>query len=318
MLVHHQFGEGDVWWRVFLLVCVLPGLVGVPLIWLMCPESLHYLLVKGRNDEAKQLLKELAESNGKELLADGEITTGSGHDGNVPGHEENITDLFSPTLLGTTAYVTISFVACGFIYWGSIFIYPFVLEQEHGMEIHEAYSAVMVNSAIEALVYIPFLISMDWEGFGRRWSMFVGFVLVLAAAVAAPLLVSDANLFMGANCVLRAMVAGPFTVLYIYAGELFPSTLRSTGVSFCNSFGRVAAMSAPVVTQAAFGLSVGALYAIFGAFAFAAALAALLFNRETLGRPLPVFTTEIAAQMRSDEAEAEASRPLMGKPRADV
>ena len=34
------------------------------------------------------------------------------------------------------------------------------------------------------------------------------------------------------------MVAGPFTVIYIYAGELLPSTLRSSTISFCNSFGR--------------------------------------------------------------------------------
>ena len=30
------------------------------------------------------------------------------------------------------------------------------------------------------------------------------------------------------NATLRAMVAGPFTVIYVYAGELLPSTLRST------------------------------------------------------------------------------------------
>ena len=29
-----------------MLICVLPGLMGVPLIYFMLPESVHYLLVK--------------------------------------------------------------------------------------------------------------------------------------------------------------------------------------------------------------------------------------------------------------------------------
>lgn len=107
-------------------------------------------------------------------------------------------------------------------------------------------------------------------------------------------------------------------VLYIYAGELFPSTLRTTAVAFCNSFGRVAAMVAPVVTQAAFGLSVGLLYAVFGAFALAATLAGLLFDRETLGKPLPVYTSELAAQMRAEREAEEATTPLISKKEGNV
>ncbi|KAJ1483091.1 hypothetical protein T484DRAFT_1801650, partial [Baffinella frigidus] len=199
-----------------------------------------------------------------------------------------------------------------------------------------------------ALVYIPFVIMMDWEGIGRRWAMVVGFAIVFVTAVIAPLVVGNVTLFISTNSVvgnvtlfictnsvLRAMVAGPFTVLYIYAGELFPSTLRTkgiavcnffglrelfpstlrtTGIAVCNSFGRLAAMSAPVVTQAAFGLSVTVLYALFGAFALAGLLAGLLFTRETLGRALPVYTSELAAQIKAEEvAKNEAKAPLLSK-----
>ncbi|KAJ1483092.1 major facilitator superfamily domain-containing protein [Baffinella frigidus] len=73
ILVHEGFGDGDIWWRVFLLICVLPGLIGVPLIYFMLPESVHYLLVKGDRAEIKRLLKEMSEANGTALLADGEV-----------------------------------------------------------------------------------------------------------------------------------------------------------------------------------------------------------------------------------------------------
>jgi hypothetical protein len=38
---------------------------------------------------------------------------------------------------------------------------------------------------------------------------------------------------------------GVFAVYAIYLPELFPTSLRSTGTSFCYNFGRLAAASAP-------------------------------------------------------------------------
>ena len=45
--------------------------------------------------------------------------------------------------------------------------------------------------------------------------------------------------FIGINCCIKSIVEGPFTLIYIYAGELYPSSHRGTAVAFCNSFGRI-------------------------------------------------------------------------------
>ena len=37
--------------------------------------------------------------------------------------------------------------------------------------------------------------------------------------------------FIGVNCCVKSIVEGPFTLIYIYAGELMPSTHRGTAVS---------------------------------------------------------------------------------------
>ena len=94
------------------------------------------------------------------------------------------------------------------------------------------------------------------------------------------------------------------TLIYIYAGELYPSTHRGSAVAFCNSFGRIAAMAAPVVLMHAFKWGGGAqqpergvlcVYSLLAGFAFMGLLSAALFTRETLGKALAVRTKDIDA-----------------------
>ena len=108
----------------------------------------------------------------------------------------------------------------------------------------------------------------------------------------------------GINCCVKSIVEGPFTLIYIYAGELYPSTHRGSAVAFCNSFGRIAAMAAPVVLMHAFKFGGGAqqpergvlcVYSLLAGFAFMGLLSAALFTRETLGKALAVRTKDIDA-----------------------
>ena len=109
----------------------------------------------------------------------------------------------------------------------------------------------------------------------------------------------------GINCCVKSIVEGPFTLIYIYAGELYPSTHRGSAVAFCNSFGRIAAMAAPVVLMHAFKWGGGAqqpergvlcVYSLLAGFAFMGLLAAALFTRETLGKALAVRTSASASK----------------------
>ena len=115
------------------------------------------------------------------------------------------------------------------------------------------------------------------------------------------------------------MVAGPFTVIYIYAGELLPSTLRSCAISFCNSFGRIAAMAAPIIETAAIHLNLNIVYYIFSCVALSATIASILHYRETLGRPLLLYTSQVRQQREEDEKTPLMTRyaPIMEKWRTE-
>ena len=85
----------------------------------------------------------------------------------------------------------------------------------------------------------------------------------------------------------RSAAFAAFTVLYIFAGEVYPTSIRSTGVGLGNGFARIGGITCPIfaVTLIESGhltLSV----VVFIAVAAVACAAALSLAVETAGREL--------------------------------
>jgi MFS family permease len=289
-IVVHTYIEDDTWWRYMLAICVLPGIISLPTLYFFLPESPHYLIVHNRGEECAELMRKLAECN----KVDGGALCG----GKVAKIAEDSDDdwnplhILGPQLRSTTLYCTVAWVVCGFVYYGHIFIYPVLLEDVYGMEIKEAYSTVLISTGVEVTVVIVAMFVMDVEGVGRRGAMALGFLLCWFCASLAPL---SQNLpeFIAFNSCIKGIIEGPFTLIYIFAGELYPTTHRGTAVAFCNSFGRVAAIAAPPTLMAAKEQSTMAVFMLIAVFAFAGLLASANFTRETLGKPLLAFVSEV-------------------------
>ena len=180
--VHETMGDYSEWWRVMLLICIVPGFVSLPAIMLALPESMHWLLVGGRFEEVRELLKDLNDANGTELLAGGAVSVNKfdkiqeGEEGGQEILNWRFLEIFGPELLGTTSYLTVAFLACGFIYYGHIFVYPRLLGILFGLQLKEAYTAVMINSLVETGVIVGMMFYMDMELIGRRGAMITGSV----------------------------------------------------------------------------------------------------------------------------------------------
>lgn len=71
----------------------------------------------------------------------------------------------------------------------------------------------------------------------------------------------------------RGLVAGVFQAAYVYTPELYPTYLRSTGVSSCSTMARMGAMVTPYVAQILLRWSVFTATGIYAATALCAALA---------------------------------------------
>ena len=200
--VHELLGADSEWWRVMLMICIIPGLMSLPAIFFLLPESMHWLLVRGRHDEVKELLKQLNSLNSTELLSDGNVTQftpveqGGGDDADQPLMNWRFLEAFGSELLGTTAYLTVVFTACGYIYYGHIFIYPRLLEMIYDLKLKEAYTAVMVSSLAEMCVVLTMMFYMDLENIGRRGAMITGFSLVCVASL---LVMADKQVYSPVN-----------------------------------------------------------------------------------------------------------------------
>eukprot|EP00282_Hemiselmis_andersenii_P024968 CAMPEP_0172019414 /NCGR_PEP_ID=MMETSP1041-20130122/12624_1 /TAXON_ID=464988 /ORGANISM="Hemiselmis andersenii, Strain CCMP439" /LENGTH=307 /DNA_ID=CAMNT_0012674587 /DNA_START=214 /DNA_END=1137 /DNA_ORIENTATION=+ len=216
----------------------------------------------------------------------------------------HLTGLFSSRLIKSTVFITVAYTVCGFVYYGHIFIYPILLEEEYHMEVREAYGTMMIGVVVEIATVLACMVIMDVPGIGRRGAMASGFVACFVVACLVTLS-QNVSQFVFLNSAVRALIEGPFTVIYIYAGELLPSSHRATGISFCNSFGRIAAMGAPVVTTWAEENSIIVVFGLFAGAAGLGTLAIILFKRETLGKPL----VELVEDLEDDEDEEK--KPLL-------
>ena len=136
------------------------------------------------------------------------------------------------------------------------------------------------------------------QGMGRRAAFAIGYVAALVATVAYFQLFNDrGDIWMSA--IMGGCQLALFAGFAIYLPELFPTSLRSTGTSFCYNVGRFLAATGPFTLGslqaalkagattpeaklAAFRLACSAMSAIF-----LVGLVALAFLPETKGRPLP-------------------------------
>lgn len=131
---------------------------------------------------------------------------------------------------------------------------------------------------------------------GRRIAFFLGFLSALIITVFAYWKMKTPTDAYWMMPLMGAAQLGPFAGFAIYLPELFPSSLRSTGTSFCYNLGRFAAAAgsffSAVLTQQVFGNFAAPLPLRYSAMTMCAifllGLIVLPFAPETKGKPLPV------------------------------
>ncbi|XP_012573262.2 organic cation/carnitine transporter 7 isoform X1 [Cicer arietinum] len=301
----------------------LLGLSSLPtsfllLFYKMTPESPRYLCLKGRTTDAINVLETIARLNGTKLpsgvlISDHQIElqtidnpsedtvllsprknedeTPKGMVSNIGGIS-SLQVLLSPKLTKSTLLLWAVFFGNAFSYYGLVLLtselnghskcMPHKLQTEKPRDV--SYKGVFIASFAELPGLLLSAVAVD--KLGRKLSMssmfFMCCIFLLPLIFYLPESLTTSLLF-GA----RVCITVTFTIVYIYAPEIYPTSVRTTGVGIASSVGRIGGMLCPLV---AVGLVHGCHQTIavllFVIVALVSGICVMFFPVETMGQEL--------------------------------
>jgi len=256
-------------WRHVTLLDVVPGAVILPFAFLLLRESPHYYLMKGKYDEALEVVKYIAHVNGKEdvlaaLESDGGPPELAGPVAAAPGegtalvqaghssmsHWQQLRMVFSRDYRSIAIGGSCLCFVANFLFYGLSYGLPQTFSAM-GEEISPAMQVLIVAFCSFPGVLVSLLL-IESRTIGHRDGM------ALLAGFATLLQLSLITIDLGPNwhwlglpsAYLSKYVASAFfTLVYVYLGEVFPSVIRCTGLSVCIACGRFGSMSAPLLFE---------------------------------------------------------------------
>ena len=332
MALRQVFGgqKGSVWWRILIAMSALPALLALPLHYFYLPESLHWLVYNDRHQSAREQLRAATAVNGKEMLdVEGFLSArlfSCAGDDSLNGREEagllgpaRIRELprqlFGRDMRSTTVFLIFSFWTCGFVYNGFTFIFPFVCQTLYNSPMETGIHRMMLSSLADVAAVVVVMFLMDLPIMGRRGTILFGFATLTITSALTVTAKQDESTFVALNLILKMASSGPYTLLFVYAGELLPSSLRGSTMSLTSSAARIAAMLCPEILTALLSMHVDYIYLCFGLTSCAALTAAFFHTRETLGMPLLVHVSDLRTICDAQDRLPFVTRylPILGR-----
>lgn len=315
-------------WRYLQLAITLPATVTIAFFWIL-PESIPWLCANDRTKDAEDIIKRAFRMNGKTvpdyiLLRPPETTetvaTADGPDQHAP--EQNGRSLVqglltklklrkkstagSPTENNKTARYTLldvlkhprlslyAFVMCLLWFVNSLVYYGLSLNTS--AIAGDRYINFFLSGLVEVPAYITCIFVL--QRYGRRWSVLT-FHIVSGIALIITTFIPETTasgtslvpLLITCNMIGKFGITGSFGAVFLYAPEIFPTTLRSQAMGLSSLGGRLGNMLSPFASLVARevpwlpGILFGVLSVIVG-------LLTLLLP-ETMNRPLPQTIEDI-------------------------
>ncbi|KAK2378386.1 Organic cation/carnitine transporter 7 [Trifolium repens] len=304
-------------WRWLLALSSLPTSF-LLLFYKMTPESPRYLCLKGRTTDAINVLETIARLNGTKLpsgilISDhqielqnidnpsedtvllsprkNEVETPKGMVSNLGGIS-SLQVLLSPELRRSTLLLWAVFFGNAFSYYGLVLLtselnghskcMPHKLQTEKSQDV--SYKSVFIASFAELPGLLLSAVAVD--KLGRKLSMSIMFFMCCIFLFPLVFYLPE-DLTTGLLFGARICITVTFTVMYIYAPEIYPTSVRTTGVGIASSVARIGGMLCPLVAVAlvhACHQTVAVL--LFEIIALLSGICVMFFPVETMGQEL--------------------------------
>ena len=225
-------------WHIAFVIGALPALY-VFLIRLHMPESIRYLLSKGRVDEAREIILSLEKKLGVPSRPfDKEFVEES-----TPIFKLNVSTLWTKTFRVRTLMLWIAWFGIVFSYYGIFMWLPSIVFAQ-GFEVVKTFEYVLIMT----LAQLPGYFAAAWlvDIIGRRYTL-SSFLLLsgICAYFFGNAATADGILMWGAA--MSFFNLGAWGVIYTYTPELYPTAIRALGSGWAAGFGRIGGMLAPML-----------------------------------------------------------------------
>ncbi|KAM6169899.1 solute carrier family 22 member 13-like [Rhynchocyon petersi] len=222
-------------WRLFQIAGTTPVFLLVFYAWAL-PESAQWLLIRGKVEEAKQLIQKAASVNKRNLSP--ELLNQLAPE--KTAHSGNALDLFrQPQLRKMTLILFSVWFVDSLVYFGlSLQVGDF------GLDI---YLTQLIFGAVEVPARYSSIFLM--QNLGRKWSQLGTLILGGIMCIIIIFIPADLPVVVTVLAVVgKFATASGFSISYVYSAELFPTIIRQTGMGLVAIFSRIGGIITPLVS----------------------------------------------------------------------
>ncbi len=260
-------------WRTIFFVTGIPALIGVVLRFYV-PESPLYLNRQGRSKEARAVLQRVARTNGRADDIPELIPQSS--------ERKSIGALFSPKLRRRSSFLLIAWLLISMSYYG-VFVYlPVRLAGEGFGFLRGQYFLVLV-----ALAQLPgyALAAYGVEKWGRKPTL-IGFLLLSAICCFVYGIGQTGFIVVAATLLMSFALLGTWGAIYAFTPEIYPTSLRASGMGTAGSVARLGGLIAPSIMAPIMATSFGSTLGVISFLLILAAGSVMLVDVESRNRAL--------------------------------
>src|SRR5690606_6623368 len=244
-----RFVIPDFGWQTAFLIGGLPALYAI-VIWKMVPESIPFLINRGRVEEASALVKKIERQCGVEVYEIFEVK---------PVAEKqyiSFTQLWSGIFARRTLMLWLIWFGIIFSYYGIFTWVPSLLVKE-GYSIVQSFEYVLIMM----LAQLPGYLVAAWlvEKLGRKPTL-AGFICMCAISAYFFGLSGRVTDIVIWRCLMSFFNLGAWGVLYTYTPEQYPTNIRAVGSGWAGAVGRIGGIAAPFAVTHLMGMPNGFSY----------------------------------------------------------
>ena len=225
-------------WHIAFIIGALPALY-VFLIRLHMPESIRYLLSKGRVNEARNIILTLE----KKLNVQSKPFDSEFEEESTPIFKLNVLTLWKPSFRVRTLMLWIAWFGIVFSYYGIFMWLPSIVFTQ-GFEVVKTFEYVLIMTLAQLPGYFAAAYLVDLIGRRYTLSSFLLMSGICAYFFGNSATASDLLMWGAAMSFFNL---GAWGVIYTYTPELYPTAIRALGSGWAAGFGRIGGMLAPML-----------------------------------------------------------------------